>query len=112
MSRLQHLKDTGMAWALGLGLLALGAALDDAEDAMTPNLNAPAIEQGPLTADELASWRAAHECCSTGCDGGRLCAIRVQPAAAVSDLVESEPRGRHSEGPLTRLWLRLVRALT
>lgn len=98
------------AWALALGLLALGAALDHREDAM--NLNTPAIEQGPLTADDLATWRAMHECCATGCSDGRYCAMRVQPAEATTEIGAEPPRGKHREGVLTGLWLRLRRALT
>ena len=113
MSRLQTLQDFGMAWALALGLLALGAALDDAENAM--NLNTPAIEQGPLTADDLAAWRAAHEprCCTHDhrCNQGRQCPMRA-PAEASTEVGHTEPRGKHREGWLTGLWLRLVRALT
>lgn len=107
MSRLQQLQDWGMAWALGLGLLALGAAIDQREEEM--NLNVPAIEQGPLTADDLAAWRREHECCNGDCNQGRQCPMRM-PAEAATD-IGAEPRGKHREGVLTGLWLRLVRVL-
>ena len=108
MSRLQHLQDFGMAWALALGLLALGAAMYQREDAMTTT--APATEADMLTPAGPAEWRAAHECCATGCSDGRYCAMRVQPAEACTD-IGAEPRGKRREGLLTGLWLRLVRVL-
>lgn len=111
MSRLQHLKDTGMAWALGLGLLALGAVMDQREDEMT-NLNTPTLDQGPLTADDLAAWRREHapRCCNDDCDQGRQCPMRM-PAEAATE-IGADQRGKHREGLLSGLWLRIRRALT
>jgi len=106
MNRLQTLQDWGMAWALGLGLLALGAAMDQREEEM--NLNIPAIEQGPLTADDLAAWRAAHEPATLDDDQ-----IERRWYAAQGHIdVGQEPRGQHRDGWLTGLWLRICRALT
>lgn len=112
MNRLQQLQDWGMAWALGLGLLALGAAIDQREEEMV-NLNTPAIESGLLTAEALAEYRRQHEprCCTHDrrCDQGRQCPMRM-PAEAATD-IGAEPRGQHREGLLSGLWLRLVRVL-
>lgn len=113
MNRLQQLQDWGMAWALGLGLLALGAAIDQREEEMV-NLNTPAIESGLLTAEALAEYRSQHEpqCCTHDhrCDQGRLCPMRM-PAEAATD-IGAEPNWTHHGGWVSMLWLRIRRALT
>ena len=96
----------GGALILAACLSWLGPAFLDAEDDMV-NLNAPAIEQGPLTAEELAAYRREHECCNGDCEQGRRCPMRA-PAEAATD-IGAEPSGRPRDGWLTGLWLRFVR---
>lgn len=96
----------GGALILAVCLGWLGPTFLDAEDEMV-NLNAPAIVDGPLTADDLAAWRATHECCTGECSQGRQCPMR-QPAEAATD-IGAEPAGRPRDGWLTGLWLRFVR---
>ena len=91
-----------MAWAVALGLLALGAAMDQREEDM--NLNSPAIYTGPLTASELD--RVTNPGGIYRTDSGEY----LMPAEACTD-IGAEPAGTHRDGLLSGLWLRLVRAL-
>lgn len=104
------LADWLMAPAVAIGLLALCAAIDQREEEMLTHVTAPATEADMLTPAGLAEWRATHECCTGGCNQGRDCPLRWQPAEAATD-IGAEPRGKHRTGLLAGLWLRLSRVL-
>lgn len=101
----------GGALILAACLSWLGPAFLDAEDDMV-NLNAPAIEQGPLTAEELADWRRRYQQMAPRQDfipaGDEFEEQHMQPAEAATD-IGAEPAGRQRDGWLTGLWLRFVR---
>ena len=107
-ARRERLLNVGATALLAAALVLPGALIDTEEDAMNVNLNSPAIEQGPLTADELAAYSRA-----------RLAAAWADPDELPSPLfsaeccteIGSEVQGQQRDGWLTRAWLRLRRAL-
>lgn len=115
------------AAALGLGLLALGAAIDNREEQMTPiqspfpdalpssdYLHDNVVHIRPLTPEQLAEYvKARNEAagCDQTCNQGRACSCSPTPAEAASEIGAEPKRGHARMGMWARGWLALKRWL-